>query len=650
MINMEAYKNYQEFLEDLRRWGDRVCSGDEDPMEGFGKLWEKAEEGARGDVFSPFLYLALAAGMTRCEALFLAALLWQSLYGTGEFDLPAWEMFWKADYGPYTDRELFYETAPLLICREAGPAGRKMTVRLIPRVQLFLESGFLEERRIPGLSWYYRRGEKLPVIGESVSLYREIERSLEQCAGRKLVCLTGKRGIGRKLNYAYLAADKGMDLAAVQWEEIRSEDHLRDIRTECLLRHALLVTELPEAQEQIPQELTDWMSGEELILLTGETEGIAFRTGTQRQFLPFSLETQPVLQDRELYQRMTEDYRWEEERVRRGYLERYDFLPGKSRYVLELAMAYSLSGGGNGISEEALRKAVRRSGGHSLDKYAKKVNGIYTMNDLILPQMQRKKLFHICQRVRNRKHIYEDWGFYEKSAYGNGVAAVFSGPPGTGKTMAAQAIAHELGMELYRVELPAVVDKYIGETEKKLNRIFEEAQKCMAVLFFDEADVLFSKRTEIKESNDKYSNMEIAFLLQKMEEHDGVSILATNYLQNFDEAFRRRVTDIVEFPMPDADLREKMWRSMIPDRLPVSEDIDFAFLAGQFQVSGSMIKNALIYGSFLAAENGRQKLSMAEVLRGLDHEMEKCGRRLSRGDYGEYGNLFDPAAESGEWL
>lgn len=212
---------------------------------------------------------------------------------------------------------------------------------------------------------------------------------------------------------------------------------------------------------------------------------------------------------------------------------------------------------------------------------------------------------------------------------------IFAGSPGTGKTMAAQVIAAELGMELYRVDLPSVVDKYIGETEKKLNRIFEEAADSMVILLFDEADVLFSKRTEIKESNDKYSNMEIAFLLQKMEEYEGVSILATNYLQNFDEAFRRRISEIIDFPIPDEVLREKMWRSMIPDRLPVSQDIDYLFLAKQFQVTGSVIKNALIYGAFLAAES-KKILTMEEILKGISHELEKSGRKLGRQDYGEY--------------
>ncbi len=265
---------------------------------------------------------------------------------------------------------------------------------------------------------------------------------------------------------------------------------------------------------------------------------------------------------------------------------------------------------------------------------------MYQMKDLILPQLPKQKLFHIINRVRNQKLVFEKWGFLEKSAYGNGVSMIFAGPPGTGKTMAAQVLAAELNMELYRVELPSVVDKYIGETEKKLNRIFTEAEKSMAILFFDEADVLFSKRTEIKDSNDKYNNMEIAFLLQKMEEYEGVSILATNYLQNFDSAFRRRISDIIDFPLPDAALRRQMWQSMLPERLPISDEIDFSFLAEQFEISGSMIKNILIYASFLAAETPYPQVTMEHILKGLSHELEKSGKKLSRDEYGEYAHLF----------
>lgn len=644
---MGGYKNYDEFLNDIKEWGQAVQSCNSDAMETFCRMWEKSREGADNNVFSPFLYVSLSAGMTVCETLFLAAVLYCSLYGKEDRRLTRdrWNLFWRKEYGPYTESELFYETAPLLFYREAETDGREITVSLIPRVWLFLSSGFLEEKSIPGLKWYWRRGDRLSFLGESACRYREMKNALENVRGKRLFCLSGDRGTGRKLNYTYMASELGMDLGIVRWSEIRSEALLRDIRTECLLRHALLVFEL-DAEDALT-ELLEWMREEENIFLCAEKEIVYEPLRRERTCLFYHIDAKVVQRDGELFRKMTEEYTWEKEDDRREFLERYDFPPGKIRYILELAETYRISDGRDSISREDVRRAVLRSGRHSLNRYAKKINGIYTMDDLILPGPQRQKLFYVCQRVKNRKHVYERWGFYEKSAYGNGVSVVFSGPPGTGKTMAAQAIASELGMELYRVELPAVVDKYIGETEKKLNKIFDEARKSMAVLFFDEADVLFSKRTEIRESNDKYSNMEIAFLLQKMEEHDGVSILATNYLQNFDEAFRRRVSDIVDFPVPDAGLREKMWRSMVPDRLPVSEDIDFEFLARQFQITGSVIKSSLICGSFLAAEKKKEVLEMEDVLRGLAHELEKSGRKLTRSDYGEYGYLIGNKREAG---
>lgn len=651
-VYMERYTDYQEFIKDLTDWGDRITGrgGLEKELpnvkDGFWEMLYKARLGAEEGVFSPFLYLVLAAELDRYEALFLAAALYCGLTGTGQrFTYEYWKSFWKEEDVDFPGKELFFHGHGLLYEREFREDG-EMSVRLLPRVFLFLGRELLEERQIPGMVWYYRRGECLPFLGKSIRKYRQMALCREKRKGRLLFYLHGRGGTGRKLNYAYLAKELQMSMAVIRCDEIQTEGHLREILVECLLHHAILVVELPEGEEDkaLPA-LLYWMRGEESLFLTGGPDEL-FGSGLSGggldgwQYLPFDIDTQAVLGDREIYRELTGEYPWEREQDRQTFLNRYDFLPGKMRVILGLAMSYAFCDGGGCITEQNLRRAVLQSGGHSLRKYAKKVPCTYGMEDLILPESQKEKLRKVVNRVRNRKLVYEDWGFRERSAYGNGVSMIFAGSPGTGKTMAAQVIAGELGMELYRVELPAVVDKYIGETEKKLNRIFEEAAKSMAILFFDEADVLFGKRTEIKESNDRYSNMEIAFLLQKMEEYDGISILATNYLQNFDEAFRRRISEIVDFPVPDAGLREQMWRRMIPDRLPVSKEADFAFLAEQFAVTGSVIKNALLYGCFLAAESNKV-LTMEHLLKGIGHELEKSGRKLSRKDYGEYYGMFE---------
>lgn len=646
---MDGYTDYQEFLSDLAEWGEAVTgcgrenrnSASHCTVNVISQMLYKAKQGAEHSVFSPFLYLVLSAGLDRDETLFLAAVLYSSLGVPGQcFTYEYWTMFWNTKDVGFSGAELFYQAHSLLYEKDMTEDGSVYSVRLRPQIFLFLSRAILEERKIPGMRWYYRSGEPLPFLGNSLRNYDRMHSCRKAMQGKLLFYLHGQEGIGRKLNYAWLAAEQGRSMAVVRYEELHSEAHLQDILTECLLHHALLVVEIPEKAEECLPVLLYWMEREKNVFLTGTQDELLYTDADGRRYVPFGIDTQAVLGDRELFEKLTGNYPWEQETDRQEFLGRYDFLPGKMKSILELAMSYAYAEGRDCITAWNLRQAVLHSGGHSLRKYAKKVHCAYTMEDLILPDIQKRKLLHICSRVKNRKFVYEEWGFQEKSAYGNGVSMIFAGSPGTGKTMAAQVIAAELGMELYRVELPAVVDKYIGETEKKLNRIFEEAADSMAILFFDEADVLFSKRTEIKESNDKYSNMEIAFLLQKMEEYEGVSILATNYLQNFDEAFRRRISEIIDFPIPDEGLREKMWQTMLPARLPVSSEMDYSFLAKQFQVTGSVIKNALIYGAFLAAES-RKSLTMEEVLKGLGHELEKSGRKLSRQDYGEYYDLIE---------
>src|SRR5207248_4941858 len=187
--------------------------------------------------------------------------------------------------------------------------------------------------------------------------------------------------------------------------------------------------------------------------------------------------------------------------------------------------------------------------------------------------------------------VYSEWGFERRIDSGKGLKALFAGASGTGKTMTAGVIARELGLDLYRIDLSGVVSKYIGETEKNLDRIFRAAHCSNAILFFDEADALFGKRSEVKDAHDRYANIEVAYLLQKMEEHEGAVILASNLSKNIDDAFSRRMHYIVEFPMPDEAHRERLWLGMFPPEVPLGQDVDFRFLARQFPIAGGDIKN-----------------------------------------------------------
>ena len=636
---MEDYRDYREFLSDLSTWGDNACeakNGFHAPIF-FDTLLEKAIQSADHQVFSPFLYLSLAARLERDDMLLLAAALYAGLRQE-DLSFSMWEMFFREEKH-FPGTELFFQPPPLLFIEYPDIQITNSRIRIAPRLFLFLSGTLPDARNIPGMDWYHWIDNPLPALGASACLYPQIETCLCRIPGKKLVYLQGDTGSGRKLNYACLAAQDHKSFAVIPYKTLQSENQLQEMRRECLINHAMFAIELEEGDNDLAPLLC-WLEDEETIFLVGGHKEIPIPHLCKRQYLPFSIPTEDVLMDKKLFDDLTRAYPWQQEEVRKDFLGRYDFLPGRMREILELAKSYALSDGTDCITDAHLKRAVLRVSSHSLDKYAKKIRGVYRMEDLILPDMPKQKLLHIINRVRNRKLVYEEWGLKEKSPYGNGVSMVFAGSPGTGKTMAAQVMAAELSMELYRVELPSVVDKYIGETEKKLNRIFHEAQNSMAILFFDEADVLFSKRTEVKESNDKYNNMEIAFLLQKMEEYEGISILATNYLQNFDSAFRRRISDIIDFPLPDACLRRQMWHSMIPPRLPLAEDIDFDFLAKQFEVSGSVIKNSLIYASFLAAETKDPLLTMDRILKGISHELEKSGKKLSRIDYGEYGHLY----------
>jgi ATPase family associated with various cellular activities (AAA) len=222
--------------------------------------------------------------------------------------------------------------------------------------------------------------------------------------------------------------------------------------------------------------------------------------------------------------------------------------------------------------------------------------------DLVLPEDQTLAVVELLARIRARRRVYEDWGFAEKLSKGLGVTALFSGPPGTGKSMCAGLIAKDLGTEIYQVDLGKIVSKWIGETEKNLAALFDAAEAGHAVLLFDEADSLFGKRTAVKSSNDRYANQETNFLLQRIETFAGICILTTNHDPAIDEAFRRRIAVHVRFPLPDEDERAKLWRAMLPSAAPVDDDLELGTLARKYMMGGGNIRNAVLRAAFLAAD------------------------------------------------
>jgi SpoVK/Ycf46/Vps4 family AAA+-type ATPase len=282
--------------------------------------------------------------------------------------------------------------------------------------------------------------------------------------------------------------------------------------------------------------------------------------------------------------------------------------------------------------------ACRDQSNRRLGDLATKIDSLYHWDDLIVPQRAHELLQQICDQVRQQAKVFNQWGFDTRLSYGKGLSALFTGPPGTGKTMAAQVIANEIRLDLYKVDLSTVISKYIGETEKNLNRIFKEAESSNAILFFDEADALFGKRTEVSDAHDRYANIEVSYLLQKVEEYNGIVILASNFRGNMDDAFTRRIRFIIEFPFPDETSRLQIWKIHFPEQAPVDAEVDYNLLARQFPIPGGNIRNVILNAAFLAAKDDCT-INMSHLLESTRQEYEKIGKLWNEGQFAEYINM-----------
>jgi DNA polymerase III delta prime subunit len=282
-----------------------------------------------------------------------------------------------------------------------------------------------------------------------------------------------------------------------------------------------------------------------------------------------------------------------------------------------------------------LQASARAQSNHGLGRLAQKVEARQQWSDLVLPARAMQQLRAVSSAHKYRHIVYSRWGFEQRLALGKGLNVLFWGPSGTGKTMAAGVLARDLGLDIYKIDLSSVVSKYIGETEKQLSQLFREAQASNAILFFDEADALFGKRSEVKDAHDRYANVETAYLLQKMEEYDGIVILTTNFRKNMDDAFARRMHHVVEFPFSDSAQRLRIWKGLIRPGVPLASDVDFCFLARQFELAGGNIRNIVLAAAFLAAEQGRA-ICMEHFIAATAGEMLKMGKIPSKSDFREY--------------
>jgi SpoVK/Ycf46/Vps4 family AAA+-type ATPase len=295
------------------------------------------------------------------------------------------------------------------------------------------------------------------------------------------------------------------------------------------------------------------------------------------------------------------------------------------------------------VRVEDLRAGARAQNAAGLERLARRIEPAVGFADLVLADDVLEQLRELTVRARQRERVLGEWQMAGAASRRRGLTALFAGASGTGKTMAAEVVAGEMGLDLYVVDLASVVDKYVGETEKNLDRIFNEAESVNGVLLFDEADALFGKRSEVAEAHDRYANVEIAYLLQRMEMFEGIAILATNLRSNLDEAFARRLDTLIDFPEPEEADRLRLWDRCLGTSAPRGDDIDLGFLARAFKLSGGNIRNIAVAAAYFASER-ETPISMAALIRATQREYRKLGHMVVESEFGEYYPMLSASA------
>lgn len=452
---------------------------------------------------------------------------------------------------------------------------------------------------------------------------------------RNVMVLLGKKGSGRKFLFTHLCKEKKHNALFVDFNSVSDKDVHKcvdDICREILLQKALCIITNVTSQTELPKLMA---------VLNGLTRKIGtLAVESEIRFEADDIENVHFIKLSELnfedrLKIWENKGRFDENVILEEINEKYRFSPAQICMVLKKCELYCKIEGKELISDEMIEKASLEMSEGILEGKAQRIETGYTLSDLILPDEEKRQITEGIDHIKFKHKVLDSWGFSKKISYGRGLSMLFEGSPGTGKTMAASIISNELGLPVFKIDISKMISKYIGETEKSLGEVFDTAQQNNAILFFDETDALFGKRSEIKDSHDKYANIETSYLLQKMEEYDGIVIMTTNFLQNIDEAFLRRINYIIHFPFPDSERRILLWKSVFPSQAEVSGDVDFEFLANQFEMSGAMIKSTAVSAAFLAAAENRE-ITMRDILRAVTKQFSKFGKNISADDLGPY--------------
>ena len=461
-----------------------------------------------------------------------------------------------------------------------------------------------------------------------------------------VVALVGPPGAGKTAAARAHLCGGGRFAVEVQVDRLlaapeRAERRIRALRRDAHLLEAPLLLDLAEAEHDDPALAPMLSALAELArtyphgVVVAARDGATWFLGMLDQAAVVHL-PQPSKEERAIIWRLAlEDARLPPlDDAALEAASRYPLTGGAIRRAATAAGATARGRGQGPLTLEDVVDASRAQLTPRLSGIAQRIVTTFGWADLILPKESRRLLEEMVAYARYRPQVFDEWGYGRLLPYGRGLSSLFSGPPGTGKTMAAGIIAGELGMELFRVDLSRTVSKYIGETEKNLGRIFDEAARSQSILLFDEADSLFARRTDVKTSVDRYANLEVNYLLQRMEDFEGVTILTTNFEGSLDDAFRRRIRYRVHFPAPDAATRASLWRTMIPPQVRLDEPVDVDELAEDFDLTGGHIKNAAVRAAFFAAAR-QGGLRMNDLRRAATLECEKLGRVVRQWQDGE---------------
>lgn len=439
--------------------------------------------------------------------------------------------------------------------------------------------------------------------------------------GRNIVLLfNGPSGTGKTLMSQAIAHTLKRPIMLVDAHELQArrslEDNLDLIMREARLQRAVLLFDdcelifasRTQGNRDLPLLLAALDAYEGLVILTTNLPTVLDSALDRRVTLQIDFDVLPTKLREQIWRlHLPKQLKLADDVDLHLLADKYEFSGGTIRNSVVVAMNRALAESGlhDGelvVNMKLLEESAKTQIRNKIKKLADKTLTTLTLDDLVLPKKVKEQIRSLIASVRNRRTIFEEWGFGEKITKGRGICALFRGDSGTGKTLSAEIIANELGMTLYRVRIPAIISKYVGETEKNLEKCFREAAASGALLLFDEADAIFSKRTEVKDSNDRYSNMEVNLLLQEVERFEGIVILTTNLDAAIDDAFERRLNHKIDFPFPEARYRARIWKRLLPASAPLAGDIDFEVLGRDLELAGGNIKNSVVRAAYRAAE------------------------------------------------